>query len=81
MPSSRPTSNNFQFDDCVMSVHPSGYYAWKASQHSPRAREDQRLPGQIKQAWLESGGAYGYRKMYDDLRALGERCGKHRGHC
>lgn len=61
-----------------MSVHPSGYYAWKASPHSLRAREDQRLLGQIKQAWLESGGVYGYRKVYDDLQAQGERCGKHR---
>ncbi|WP_139798934.1 IS3 family transposase [Andreprevotia lacus] len=62
----------------VMSVHPSGYYAWKAKPHSPRAREDQRLLGQIKQAWLESGCVYGYRKVHDDLQALGERCGKHR---
>ncbi|KMJ47468.1 transposase, partial [Vogesella sp. EB] len=60
-----------------MSVHPSGYYAWKASPHSLRASEDQRLLGQIKQAWLESGCIYGYRKVHDDLQALGERCGKH----
>lgn len=25
---------------------------------------------------LESGGVYGYRKITDDLRDLGERCGK-----
>ena len=61
-----------------MSVHPSGYYAWKASPYSPRAREDQRLLGHIKQAWLESGGVYGYRKVHDDMQAQGERCGKHR---
>lgn len=29
-----------------MSVHPSGYYAWKASPHSPRAREDQQAQGE-----------------------------------
>ena len=57
-----------------MAVHPSGSYAWQASPHSPRAREDQRLLGQIKQAWLGSGGAYG--KVYDYLQAQGERCGK-----
>lgn len=61
-----------------MSVHPSGYYAWKASPHSIRTREDQRLLGHIKQAWLESGGVYGYRKVYADLQAQGECCGKHR---
>ena len=62
----------------VMSVHPSGYYAWRSEPASPRAKEDQRLLGLIKHAWLESGGVYGYRKITHDLRDLGERCGKHR---
>ena len=62
----------------VMQVHPSGYYAWKAEPQSPRARDDQRLLGLLKQAWLESGGIYGYRKLTLDMRDLGERCGKHR---
>jgi transposase InsO family protein len=30
------------------------------------------------EAVKESGGVYGYRKITDDLRDLGERCGKHR---
>ena len=34
--------------------------------------------GLLKQAWLESGGVYGYRKLTLDMRDLGERCGKHR---
>ena len=62
----------------VMSVHPSGYYAWRSEPASPRTKEDQRLLGLIKHAWLESGGVYGYRKITHDLRDLGERCGKHR---
>lgn len=62
----------------VMSVHPSGYYAWRSGPASPRVKEDQRLLGLIKHAWLESGGVYGYRKITHDLRDLGERCGKHR---
>ncbi len=62
----------------MMSVHPSGYYAWKANPTSERDREDQRLLGLIKQSWLESGGVYGYRKITHDLRDLGETCGKHR---
>ena len=45
-----------------MAVHPSGYYVWKAEPASARDREDQRLLGLIKHAWLESGGVYGYRK-------------------
>ena len=62
----------------VMQLHPSGYYAWKAAPQSLRAKDDQRLLGLLKQAWLESGGVYGYRKLTLDMRDLGERCGKHR---
>jgi putative transposase len=62
----------------MMAVHPSGYYAWQRNPSSIRAKEDQRLLGLIKQSWLESGGVYAYRKIKDDLRDLGETCGKHR---
>jgi putative transposase len=34
--------------------------------------------GLIKQAWLESGAAYGYRKITPNRREIGESCGKHR---
>jgi putative transposase len=64
----------------MMSVHPSGYYAWRSAPVSPRQKEDQRFTGLIKQFWLESGGVYGYRKITDDLRDVGETCGKHRVH-
>jgi len=62
----------------VMNVHHSGYYAWRTSPTSARQHEDVRLLGLIKQFWLESGGVYGYRKITDDMRDMGERCGKHR---
>ena len=62
----------------VMGVHPSGFYAWRAEPKSAHQREDERLQGLLKQAWLESGGVYGYRKLTLDLRDLGECCGKHR---
>jgi len=62
----------------VMAVHPSGYYAWQHSPESSRTIEDRRLLGHVKQSWLESGSVYGYRKVCDDLRELGETCGKHR---
>jgi len=61
-----------------MNVHPSGFYAWKSTPQSNRRREDDRVTGLIKQFWLESGGVYGYRKIMQDLRDVGERCGKHR---
>jgi putative transposase len=62
----------------VMAVHPSGYYAWRAEPESARALDDRRLLGRIKQSWLESGSIYGYRKVHDDLRELGEPCGAKR---
>jgi putative transposase len=64
----------------MMGVHPSGFYAWCVQPESKRAKEDQRLLGHIKQSWLESGAVYGYRKVSDDLRDLGERCGINRVH-
>lgn len=45
---------------------------------SDRQRDDERVTGPLKQAWLESGGIYGYRKLTLDMRDLGEHCGKHR---
>jgi putative transposase len=62
----------------VLRVHISGYYAWLKHPMSDRAKEDQRLTGLIKHAWLSSGTVYGYRKVFQDLRENGERCGKHR---
>ncbi|ASK17886.1 hypothetical protein CEK60_00550 [Halomonas sp. N3-2A] len=34
--------------------------------------------GLIKYSWLESGGVYGYREVYQDLHEAGEAYGKHR---
>ncbi len=62
----------------TLKVHPSGYYAWLAEPQSARAKEVQRLLGLIKHAWLGSGSVYGYRKIHDDLRELGETCRRNR---
>ena len=62
----------------VLEVERSGFYAWQREPHSSRAQEDRRLLGMIKHAWLESGAVYGYRKVTNDLRDMGEHCGKHR---
>lgn len=43
-----------------------------------REQDDRRLLGLIQQAWLESGGVYGYRKVHSTLRAWGESCGHNR---
>lgn len=62
----------------MLEVHPSGYYAWCRQPRSTRSKADERLTGLIKQFWLESGGVYGYRKIFRDLREVGERCGQNR---
>lgn len=62
----------------MMNVHPSGYYAWINQPKSNRQKEDERLLGLIKQFWIESGCVYGYRKVFMDLREIGESCGKNR---
>jgi len=58
----------------MFKVHHSGFYAWLNAPLSNRAKDDDRLIGLIKQAWQESGCVYGYRKIHDDLRSLGETC-------
>lgn len=62
----------------VFGLHPSGYYAWRSSPLSARGKDDQRVLGLIKHAWLQSGGVYGYRKIARELMDEGEVCGKHR---
>ncbi|EID4390600.1 TPA: IS3 family transposase [Vibrio vulnificus] len=57
----------------LFDVHPSGYYAWRSCAKSKRQRDNERLTGQLKQCWLESGGVYGYRKLHRDLRDIGEQ--------
>ena len=64
----------------LFDVHPSGYYAWRNSPKSKLQRDNERLTGQLKQCWLESGGVYGYRKIHRDLRDIGEQCGINRVH-
>ncbi|MDV3470300.1 IS3 family transposase, partial [Stenotrophomonas sp. C3(2023)] len=42
----------------VLGVNRSGYYAWAGNPDRPRRREDDRLRGLIKHAWLASGTVY-----------------------
>ncbi len=58
----------------LLKVHPSGFYAWLKEPLSNKAKDDLRLTDLLKQAWLESGCIYGYRKLDDDLRSLREVC-------
>lgn len=62
----------------VLRVHPSGYYQWIQKPLSDRAIEDQRLLTIIRSSYAASGGVYGSRRVFLDLREMGETCGVHR---
>lgn len=62
----------------VLGLSRSGYYAWRKAPQSARAQEDVRLTERIRAAHVASGGAYGSPRVWEDLRAEGERCGENR---
>lgn len=62
----------------VLKVERSGFYAWLAQPQSVRTLEDTRLKPLIEVAYLESGGVYGNRNIYRDLREVGELVGRGR---
>ena len=62
----------------VLKVHPSGFYHWINKPLSDRAVEDQRLLSLIRSSYAASGGVYGSRRVFLDLREAGEVCGIHR---
>ncbi|MAE91013.1 MAG: hypothetical protein CMI67_15745 [Pelagibaca sp.] len=61
----------------ALAIQRSGFYAWMDQPKSKRRLEDERLMELIKHSWLESGCVYGYRKVTNDLKDLGEACSKH----
>jgi putative transposase len=62
----------------MLSVHPSGFYAWVKEPLSHRALEDARQTKLVKKAWQDSGKVYGYRKICDDLFDMGETASENR---
>jgi putative transposase len=56
----------------------SGFYEWAERPRSEHARQDDRLLGAIRRSVTESDATYGYRRVWRDLRAWGERCGRDR---
>lgn len=62
----------------VLKVARAGYYKWLHKPLSDRALEDRRLLGLIRASYEASGGVYGAPRVFQDLREVGERCGKNR---
>jgi putative transposase len=62
----------------LLGVHRSGFYAWWQKPESNRSNEDRRLLGLIKESFEASQGIYGSKRIFCDLREVGESCGVHR---
>lgn len=62
----------------VLKVARAGFYQWLHKPMSDRAIEDQRLLTVIRNSYAASGGVYGARRVFGDLREAGETCGRHK---
>ncbi len=56
----------------------SGYYAWRDRPLSRRTRANHQLVGEIRRVHAAARGVYGALKTWQQLRAQGIVCGKHR---
>ena len=62
----------------VLAVARSGYYAWCRRPPSARARATLPLVAQIRAVHAASDGTYGSPRIHAELRATGQRVGRHR---
>lgn len=59
-----------------MQISRSGYYAWRKCRKSSRQKENERLIPIIRAAHKKSRGAYGARRMAEEIEAHGSPCGR-----
>ena len=62
----------------ILGVSASGYYGWVNRSISRRAKENTLLLLEIRRIHIEYRQAYGSLKVWEELKARGIRCGKHR---
>jgi putative transposase len=62
----------------VLKVARADFYQWLHKPMSDPAIEEQRPVGGIRNSYAASGGVYGARRVYGDLREAGEICNKNR---
>jgi len=62
----------------VLEVSTSGYYEWLKREPSPRARRDAELMERIKKSHERSRRTYGVPRVFEDLKAEGERTSRKR---
>lgn len=60
----------------VMNVSRSGFYSWSCRDKSDREKERERLIPKVKKIHKEVRGAYGARRISEELTAKGENCGR-----
>lgn len=58
----------------TLGVSPSGYYAWRKRGPSPRHQRREEIALAAVEAYQESYGVYGYRKVHDDLQEQEVEC-------
>lgn len=62
----------------VMRVSRSGYYSWRSREKSSRQLEDEQLIPIVKEAARVSRGAYGTRRIVEELKENGHPCGRYK---
>jgi putative transposase len=62
----------------LLRVRRSGFYAWRSRPESQRSQTDTRLAVAVRSVFDESKGRYGSPRIHLELRATGQRVGRHR---
>lgn len=62
----------------VLEVSRAGYYAWRARPLCDRVKDDRVLAAKIREIQKQVKERYGSPRTYQELKALGFKCGRHR---
>jgi len=62
----------------ALGVSRSGFYAWRTRPLSARAQMDAQILTTVRSSFLMSDRTYGARRLVDDVRDAGHRCGRQR---
>ena len=62
----------------MLGVSPSGYYAWRNREPSPRSRRDEELKARIQAIHTWSRGTYGAPRIHAELADEGTHVGRKR---
>jgi len=62
----------------VLSISPSGYYAWRGRPTSERKRENEALVPRVREIHAQMRQSYGTRRIADELSKRGVDCGRDR---